>query len=301
MYKHTINLIITAFAFTACASAGIYPPATSLPSPSKPETVTKGTGLSTRQWTFNFRNQAHTYYSTSQTTFDPDPSDSTGSKDTVSITTQFTIAINRLQKPINIFGHIDSILLNSGSKIGTDNQKVSTPIYFSGIINSGQLVLNTTTKFSTSVIQTENNSCNDPASSLLGEVRGGITLLPPQLQPGSRWTDTISTVTCSGSKILSSLEIIRSYYVIGERTKDNTTTLLIKRTEQIHLMGNGAQGQHQIKLEGEGTGSSEITLDLATGTTLLIAIYQQLKLTVISSGQTKHFTQRVKQQITLIP
>jgi hypothetical protein len=301
MYKHTINLLITTFAFTACASASRYPPGTPLPSPSGPETVTKGTDLSTRLWTFNFRNQAHTYYSTSQTTFDSDPSDSASSKDTVSITTQFTVTINRLKKPINIFGHIDSILLNPGAKIGTDSQKLSMPIYFSGIINSGQLVLNVTTKSSTSAVQIESNSCDSPASSLLGEIRGGIGLLPPQLQPSSSWTDTISTVTCSGSKVLSSLEIIRFYQVIGERTISSTATLLIKRTEQIHLMGKGAQDQHQIKLEGEGTSSSEITLDLATGTTLLTAIYQQLRLTVISSGQRKHFTQKVKQQITLLP
>jgi hypothetical protein len=66
-------------------------------------------------------------------------------------------------------------------------------------------------------------------------------------------------------------------------------------------MGNGAQDQHQIKLEGEGTGFSDITLDSATGTVLIVAVYQELKLTVISSGQSKHFTQRVKQQITLVP
>ena len=301
MYKHIINLILTGFAFTACTSAGTYPPQTPLPSPSKPETTTKGTDLSTRQWTFNFRNQAHTYYSTSQTTFDSDLSDSAGSKNTVSITTRFTVTINRLQKPINIFGHIDSLLFNPGSKIGTDTQKVSMPVYFSGIINSGQLVLNATTKFSTSAVQIENISCDSPASSLLGEVRGGILLLPSQLQLSSSWTDTISTVTCSGSKVLSSLNIIRFFQIIGERTIGSTTALLIKRTEQIYLIGKGAQDQHTIKLEGEGTGSSEITLDLATGTTLLIAIHQQLRLTVISSGQTKHFTQRVKQQITLVP
>jgi len=299
MYKQAINLIIAVISFAACTSSGRFPPVIPLPSPSRPETTTKVTDLSAQQWTFNFHNEAHTYYSTSQTTLDSDPSDLISSKDTISIATQFTLAIDRLQTPISISGQIDSVMLKPGSKIGTDSQKISTPINFSGTINSSRLVLNATTKSSTSATQTRDTSCDSPISSLLGEIRGGIAFLPTQLQLSSSWADTISTDTCSGSRFPSSLEIIRFYQVIGERTSDNTTALLIKRTEHIHLIGSGIQGQHQVKLEGEGTGSSDIILDSATGTALVIEIYQELKLTIISSGQSKRFSQRVKQRITL--
>ena len=299
MYKQVINLIITTISFTACISPGKFPPTTSpLPSPSKPETVAKATGLSARQWTFNFHNEAHTYYSTSQTILD---SDSIGGRDTISITAWFTVAINRSQMPVSISGHIDSVMLKSGLRIGAEGQQISVPINFSGIINSNRLVLNTTTRSSTFAIQTENNPCDSSARSLLGEIRGGIVALPTKLQSSSRWADTISTETCSGNRVPSNLEIIRSYKVIGEKTSGNTPVLLIKRTEHIHLIGDGVQGQHQIKLEGEGTGSSDIALDLATGTPLVIDVYQELRLTFILSGKPKHFSQRVKQQITLIP
>jgi hypothetical protein len=301
MYRQAISLIIAAISFTACTSSGKLFPATPLPSPSRPETATKVSSLPARQWTFNFHNEAHTYYSTSQTTLDSNPPDSINGKDTISIATQFTVAIDRSQTPISISGHLDSIVLEPGSRIGTDAQKISMPINFSGTINFNRLVLNTTTKFSTSTTQTENYLCDSPASPLLGEIRGGIVLLPAQLQPSSRWADTISTATCSGSRFSSNLEIIRSYRVIGERANGNTTALLVKRTEDIHLTGNGTQGQHQIKLEGEGTGSSDILLDSATGTTLAIEVYQELKLMIISSGESKRFTQRVKQRITLVP
>ncbi len=299
MYKQVINLIIAAISFTACISPGRFPPTT--PTSSKPETAPKATNPSARQWTFNFHNEAHTYSSTSQTILESDSSNSNSSRDTVSIAIRFTLAIDRSQMPISISGHIDSFVLKPGSRIGTDNQKTSIPIDFNGIIDSGQLVLNATTKSSSSTIQTENNSCNGLVNSLLGEVRGGIILIPVQLQPSSTWADTVSTVTCSGNTIPSSLEIIRSYQVIGETTSSNITALLIKRTEHIHLIGNGAQGQHRVKLEGEGTGSSDITLDFATGTILAVKIYHELRLTIISSGQTKHFTQSLKEQISLTP
>lgn len=299
MYKQAITLILAAISFTACTSPGRFPPAISLPSPSKPETTAKVTDFSARQWTFNFQNNARTYSSTSQTTFDSDSSNSIGNKDTISIRSQFTIAIDRLQTPASISGHIDSIIVQAGSRIGTDNRKINMPINFSGIIDSSQLVLNAIEKSSTFTTQTEDSSCNNPASFFLGEIRGGVVLLPTRLYSSSRWSDTISTVTCSGSTIPSRVEIIRFYQVVGERADGNTTTLLLKRTEHIHLKASGVQGQHQVKLEGEGIGSSNITLDPATGTALVIEVYQELKLTIISSGQSKRFIQRVKQRIAL--
>jgi hypothetical protein len=76
-------------------------------------------------------------------------------------------------------------------------------------------------------------------------------------------------------------------------------TLLIDRSEKTQLTGEGAEGQHQVHLQGDGSGITELFVHPNTGLLMQMETNQQSRITITTSGQTHSFTQTTHQLIAL--
>ena len=290
MRKASIWAIDTVIFLAACASPHLPTPVTPESIPSSQLQI-KPTEISTKSWRFNFQNQLHTYTSITQSTFQSN-SDSFPASDTLFTTLHFSILARRFQTLDSITGHIDHAQLTTGTRIHTEQQFLKRSLEFTGISTSSRLTL--------SLLSAESNQspCDSLTYSYLGELHSGIFFLPQHLQTTTTWTDTLSTIQCSGSKLPSNVESIRTYQVQGEDI--NTHLLLITRTEAINVTGTGSQGEHRVNLSAQGTGASKIFLDPQTGTVHLIEANQRFSIVIFTSGQIHHFTQETKQTLNLI-
>lgn len=294
MRKKWVQLVTTAFLSTACASTHV--PA---PVPSEPPISTTGEKQSSSDtraqlWEFQFENETHSYSSITRTALQSDQRLSTNT-DTSTINTEFSVAINRQQTPLTLSGQLSRFELLAGLRTSAKQQPVRLPLRFTGTIASGQLLLQPL------VVQPDSNLCDNPESSYLNELHTAVISLPAHIQAGSTWMDTLSTTTCSGSKIPSTVQIIRAYTVRGNVQEGNKALLLLNRTDQIRLSGTGSQDQHQVQLDGEGSGSSAIFLDPETGTLYKLTATQNVNITLVTSGRSYHFKQEVTQRVSLVP
>lgn len=295
MHKLKLTLITLAFSLTQCTSAGgSRAPGEPTSTPALP--AKEPVRLASGPWSFQPFSGSQTYRSISKTTLQPS-SDPHQDQDTGLIAMQFTIRLDQFQIPAALSGQIDSLLITPGSRVGTNLGRINLPIKFKGTITEGKLSLSLESGPPT---QPQSYKCLDPAITLLGEIRSQTLLLPLHLSAGSAWSDTITTVACSGTNVLSRTKTVRTYTVPGEVNRIGHRVLLIERAENIDLTGSGSQGQHQITLAGEGQGISKIYLNLTTGLPFTIQSRQNLRVTITSSGRIQSFVQTVEQQIDFL-
>jgi len=292
MRKEWIRLVITPFLSAACLSTRV--PASI---PSEPPVLTPAKKQSpeteAQLWEFKFENQTHSYSSVTRTIIESDQKLPANS-DTLTTNIDFSITVNRQQASPIFSGQLSRLELITGRRTSIKQQPIKLPLHFTGAITSGQLLLKP------ALPQPDSTSCDNPENSYLNELHTALISLPMRIQAGSTWTDTLSTITCSGSKIPSTVQIVRTYKVRGNITEASRPFLFIDRAEQIHLSGVGSQDQHQVQVNGEGSGSSAIFLNSDTGTLYRLATSQHLDITLLTSGRSYHFSQKVTQQVDLI-
>lgn len=293
MYKSFSRLILAAILSTACAST--QQPG-SVPS-NEPQTPSRASPsptveLSTHGWQFKFMDEAHSYTSVTRTTIES-LNTPVSSADTFTTQSHFSITVNHQQVPSVIFGELNPVKVTVSQRAHNQALAISA-IAFAGSINSGQVLLHLIP------IPADSDFCNNPATSYLSELHAGILAIPAQVQTGSSWTDTLSTTACSGDHLPLILQIIRLYQVQGIAQEANLNLLFIKRAEQIQLFGNGSQGQHQMQIKGEGSGSADLFLNPETGNLQSTRETQRLTLTLLTSGKSYQFKQQTSQRIDLI-
>jgi hypothetical protein len=282
MPRHQTVLASLLLVITACASRGPAPEV--IPSPS--EVISTGSTVTTSSrttWKFALREQKHAYHSTSYAVI-REVTPATSRIDTVRLATYFTLNLNQLQTPTAISGYIDSITVERASETSTTRSRTD----FTGSIIAGQLRLS---------LPADKPECTSPISATLGEIRPVIMTLPQTLSLASSWRDSISTATCSSIGIPTLLSIIRSYRVVGEGNYATAPVLILNRTEAIHFSGDGHQEQHQVHIEGTGTGSTRVYIDLSNGTIVGIENTQKIETSITSSGVTHQFIQDVTHKI----
>jgi hypothetical protein len=289
MLRQKTSLASLLYLLTACTSHTPGPEVT--PSPSQPpssrgETPTLSPSSS---WEFHPSEQNHQYRSTSYVVI-REISATQPRADTLRVSTHFTISLNQLLTPIAISGYIDSVTTTQNGVPTFQLNNVLTKPEFTGTATPNQLVLN----LSTNQVQ-----CSSPIASILGEIRPVVTTHPRSLSLKSTWTDSVSTVTCSGIGIPTTLKAIRSYRVLGETSYSAIRALVLERTEVSHFSGTGSQQRHQVQIEGEGTGTSRIYLDINNAVTLAVENNQKVETRIKSSGRLQHFVQDITQKIEL--
>lgn len=276
---------------TACASHTPGPEVTPYPSQPRPTETTIRTNPTNTTWEFAPSEQNHTYQSTSYTIIH-EVSSIRLRVDTLKLNTHFTLNLNQVQTPTIVSGYIDTVTIAQSSGPSSQLNNSSSRIGFTGKITDGELTLK---------LSTNQAECIFPMASILGEIRPVITPHPRALSLTSAWTDSISAVTCSGTGILTTLKAVRSYRVLGETTYSAAQVLVIERTEAIHFNGSGSQEQHQVQIEGVGTGSSRIYLDITNGATIAVESAQKVETAIRSSGRLQRFIQDITQKIESVP
>lgn len=288
MLKSLPVLAVAAVLSAACTSTSFPAPSTPEPQPSSPIPHGQIQRSDIQSWRFTFTDDVHSYSSVSRTIIQP-LSNLQQSVDTFTTTSNFSVSIDRLQTPSPISGELSEI--NTVSSQRAHNQPLVTAGFsFTGTLMSGEIFLRPVSPSADTAI------CGGPAASSLGELHSALLSLPAQIQPGTHWTDTLTTSTCSGDRLPLAGKIIRSYEV---EDISRQTGVTIKRTEEIHLLGTGSQLQHQIEVTAKGSGLSALLLNLETGILQTAQENQHLDIIIQTSGRTYHFRQEVTQQIKL--
>lgn len=296
MHKAIIVFLLLTTLTAACASRRVGPSADNTVTE---EAIPSNHPITHRAtWTFTpATSSSHRYLSITNTSFRRDNPDGPPDRDTVTMITDFTIQVNQSHTELGITGNINKAETRPGSRIGSNSQTTTSLLGFSGAITNGNLALKILPAEFTGL--TDYAICSIPVNAVLGDIRAVLAAIPPSLLLTSKWTDTVKTNTCTGAKIPSKLSMVRSYSVVGETNHSGLPLLLLRRTEITHLTGAGSQGQHQVTVEGEGSGSADLYLDQAAGFILAVNTRQNLNLTVNTSGRREHFKQIVNQEITI--
>jgi hypothetical protein len=272
---------------TACTAHTPSPEVTPYPSQPRSAETIPHTNPANSRWEFAPSEQHHSYQSTSYTIIH-ELSAIRPRVDTLQLNTHFTVHFDELQTPATISGHIDSMTTAQNIPLSSKLNNPLSRVEFTGQIENGELTLE---------LSPNQADCSSPMTSILGEIRPAITTHSRQVSRTSVWTDSISTVTCSGNGIPTTLKTVRSYRVLGETIHSQTQVLIIERTEATHFNGSGSQEQHQVQIEGIGTGISRIYLDTTTGATIGVENTQKIDTTIRSSGRVQHFIQDITQRI----
>jgi hypothetical protein len=291
MSRLTISLASSTYLFLACASHTPSPETT--PNSSQPPPAEPGarTGSPNTAWEFSPSEQTNTYRSTSYMIVH-EGSNMRTRTDTLKLDTRFTISLNQLQTPTTISGYIESAAITQSNQSESQLNNSSSRIGFNGEITGSELTLK---------LLTNSTDCTSPISSILGEIRSAIASHPRAISLASVWTDSTSTITCSGNGIPTTLTVVRSYRVLGETTYSRTRALIIERTEATHFSGSGSQEQHQVQIEGAGAGTSKIYLDTRNGAIIAVESTQRIETAIRASGRLRHYTQDITQKVELVP
>lgn len=266
---------------TACASHGVTIPGSSI-TPEEPGNASTPTNTVT-EWIFRPQRDTRRYQSQSLTVITTSDTRQRRTADTIQLTLQFSLTTDDLHKPSSIMAYIDSIETNK-------NITYNHLLPFKLVGTLSPTVFNLETEKTTS-------PCNPQAIMLSGEVRPALVVHPLHIYKDSNWVDSTSaTCTTHG---LTNARILREYHVAGQTTYHGSPVILIQRKETTHFSQQDAQTQHLVDTEGDGTGISNIYIEVETGVLRALDGRYSTKITTTASGRTTNFTQVVNQTIVL--
>ena len=281
-----IALAITLL-FTSCKSTTTLPPSLPPTSSTPNENLQNARG----QWTLAPSYTAHDYRSVTRS-FIRQTSNPSSHQDTIEQTIRFSITVDPTRTQSTISGHVDTVILQHRSlNFSSSDEGFSLPLTFTGVINP------TAIKLELKNAQESQNNCNSQVSGILSDIRVGIMTYPVHLSSGLRWKDSTLTTGCIGINIPTTVRIASLYEVLGEITYGREQAVLVQRLDSIHISGEGAQENHQVHLNGSGTGSAKVYIDPNSGVVLATEISQVSDFDVTTSGVTHHFSQEVSQNI----
>ena len=116
--------------------------------------------------------------------------------------------------------------------------------------------------------------------------------LPDSLHPGSTWSDSSSTQTCRDGVPLR-LSVRRRYVVERTERRDSVLVFIIRRTQQLHLEGAGAQWGERVRVTGSGSGTMTLAVAARTEALLTASGTSTLDLTFTGSRRTQRVHQRL--------
>jgi hypothetical protein len=279
------KLLLSCIVSISCSRPSAIPTPAPVPTFPSPEPLPSRPSNTTDAWHFDVDRLPHSYQSTTRNTVKP-VDQSAGTDNTSQVSSWFTISINSLLRPVTLIGSVDS------ARITPAADQIHLPASFTGLLSSNELVIKPSG-------QPAGQECQSPLESLFGEIRSVISTIPSNITSGISWTDSIVTTACSGN-IRTTIKTNRRYTAQGARQLDGQETLLINRSEKTQLTGDGAEGQHQVHLEGEGNGVAELFVNPTTGILVQMEGNQQTRITISTSGQTHSFTQTTHQIVNLM-
>ncbi len=169
-------------------------------------------------------------------------------------------------------------------------QPVRLPTQFSGMFVADSLM------FATDSLSAK---CDPASSALMGDLRNLIVHFPAQLQQGTSWRDSVELRGCQ-AMIPTTVQIVRSYLVLGETNYQGEAMLTLQRTDTVRAHGDGAQQQHRLTLDATGTGTALYHLRSTDGHVAHLSVGQNLTIEITTSGGIHHFKQSSKQEFSFL-
>jgi hypothetical protein len=247
--------------------------------------IRTGTG----PWTFSPVSTSHSYRSIEIVSLELQ-SPVSPQRDTFTTTTDFTLQMIRVPTHARVTGVIEHFTRTPPGDLEPDPSQ-ELVFRFAGRIQSGGLVLDSIAgQIAGSYLR-----CETAGINRMTTVQRNIALLPSTLIRGQRWTDSSTVPACSGS-IPIQLTTVREYHVLGE---ESSGSIALDRSDRIVASGEGAQGQHRISLRADGSGNSRMSLNPTDGSLSRAESEYRIEVVVGSSGRLQHFTQVVRESVTL--
>lgn len=272
-----------------CGSARTLPPASPIPVVPPPPVVVSPSASS---WTFSHTPGA-VRYQVSRTAVIESQSDS-GSKQEVSsnVTHELITLTPAADSGVVLRAVLDTFSTITQGQIGPV-QPVQLPVEVSGVFTGDSLVVSIDTATGT-------GKCNPTRSALVSDLHNLLARFPAQMTPGLAWRDSVNSGGCQAA-IPTASRTTRSFIVSGEAVYEGRPVLLVQRSDTIQAHGEGAQQQHPLKLDANGTGSAVYYLDTRNGRVVRLTWGQELSLTITTSSRSHQFKQSSRQDFRLMP
>ena len=273
------------YAMIGCASARTSPPGVPVELPTPPTVNPSPAG----PWTFN-HTPGSLRYQVSRSAAIESQSDSDRSREISTNSTRELITLTQAgDTGTRFIAEVDTFSSTTQGRIGPV-QPIQLPIQVAGIFADSGLL----------ITSDGNDKCNPVASAIGSDLHNLLTQFPARLTQGLAWQDSVLTTGCQAA-IPTTSRTLRSYIVSGEAVYEGQPVLIVLRTDTIQAQGEGAQQQHQLRLDAHGTGSTTYYLDTKGGRVVRLTAGQELILTITTSGKAHQFRQSSKQDFRLAP
>ena len=257
-----------------------------LPPPALPPTVATSPSA---VWTFNHTPGTAHYRISRSAAIETRPDSSSNREVTTNITYEVITLAPARDSGIDFTAAIDMFSTTTQGLIGPV-QPIHVPVRLSGIFAGNNLTINIDST----------DKCDPVNSALRSDLHSLLTQFPPRLSRGLFWQDSIVVSGCQAA-IPTTSRTIRTYIVLGEAIYENQPVLLVQRADTIRGHGEGAQQQHRLTLDAEGTGNTVYYLDTKDGRIVRLTADQELNLTIGTSSKPYHFRQSSRQDFRLTP
>jgi hypothetical protein len=238
-------------------------------------------------WTFNYA-PGTVSYRVSRSAAIESQSDSGSHQEISTNITHESLTLEPARDTIRFTATVDTFSTTSQGTI-SPIRLVQLPIQLSGLVVADSLRI---------LADSSTERCNLAGSALSADLHNLLVHLPAQLAQGSSWTDSLEVKACQGM-IPMTVHMARSYLVSGGVTLEANPVLVVQRTDTIQAHGEGAQQQHQLTVDGTGTGNATYYLSPKNGRILRLTTGQDLLLAITASGTTHRFKQRLTQEFNL--
>ena len=200
---------------------------------------------------------------------------------------EYSLKLQRASDGIEVSGNVSAFQIKEEQPaLSSASFSLATPFIFNGQLTNHNLSLRPF-KGSQSL---PGDACLDSTETVLSIVNKDLVIFPEKLSIGLTWQDSTTSTACSGS-IPVVVSTISDFQVTGAVTLDGIDALTVNRTERFSIVGEGSQGQHQIGINGTGTGKGQALIDRSTGSLLSLTTINQTELSIKSSGRIQSFIQ----------
>jgi hypothetical protein len=211
-------------------------------------------------------------------------------RESASNTTYETVTLDSAAPgQVMVAAQIDTFAVTAPGAAGTV-QPVQLPTRLSGVFFGDSLVLTSTTG---------SEKCSPVSSTLASDLHSLLIHFPSPVTPTMAWRDSVEITGCQAT-IPTRSQVLRSYRVSGEVMHDGMPMLEILRVDTVRALGEGAQQQHRVILEGRGIGKASYYIDPVSSRIVRIVSDQDLSLTVTTGGKPQQFRQRSQQELDLL-
>ena len=288
--------IVALASIAACASAPATPTTTIPPVPRGDTAVAtpqqpRGAPVAA---TFAYREGTYGYDLHQMTIVTVGTDSASRMEDTLVTAGSITYTIRSAGDTLAVTGVIDSLAVISSRDTSAAPRRLSAPVTLE--LRPATVVIPPPPGDST-VIPATCDSMEEAAQAI---ARDAHVRLPAGVQPGHRWTDSVTTAVCRGG-IPMTATTVSNFEVQDVQRRGDSTLVLVARRATLTLAGTGMQGPRRITVAGNGTSETMFTYDLRGGAFVESSGQSVLQLRFETIQQTEQVTQRSTSRVRLRP